>query len=274
MIDKVVRSASAASAVAANLHTPATGPIVKTRGLGKRFGSIVAVEDISLEVAPGEIFALIGPNGAGKSTLMKMLTTLLPPSAGEARVAGYEVRREAARVRGHIGYVPQLPSADTELTGYENMLLSARLYLIPRREREERIARALAMMELTDAEDRPVSNYSGGMARRLEIAQSMLHEPEVIFLDEPTVGLDPNGRLAVWGHVRRLREEMDTSIIFSTHYMDEAEDLADRIALISAGRLAAIGSPAELKQRYHAPSLDALFTTLTGAELGSGGRAA
>ncbi|MDF0488892.1 ATP-binding cassette domain-containing protein [Sphingomonas sp. H39-1-10] len=244
-----------------------TGPVVETHALGRRFGSVVAVADLSITIAPGETFALIGPNGAGKSSLMKMLTTLLPPTAGEARVAGYDITREPQQVRRHIGYVPQLPSADTELTGYENMLLSARLYLLPARERRPRIAEALALMELSDARDRAVGTYSGGMARRLEIAQSTLHRPAVLFLDEPTVGLDPNGRLAVWDHVRRLRRETGAAIVFSTHYMEEAEDLADRVALISRGRLAAVGTVAELKNAHGAASLDALFTKLTGAAL-------
>jgi ABC-2 type transport system ATP-binding protein len=216
----------------------------------------------------------IGPNGAGKSTVMKMLTTLLSPTEGEAQVAGYDVRREASRVRQHIGYVPQLPSADTELTGYENMLLSARLYLIPRREREGRIAEALAMMDLTEARDRSAGTYSGGMARRLEIAQSTLHRPTVLFLDEPTVGLDPVGRLAVWDHIRRVRERTETAVIFSTHYMDEAEEVAERIALINRGHLVAVGTITELEALHHAPSLEALFTLLAGGPAGTAGHSA
>jgi ABC-2 type transport system ATP-binding protein len=245
---------------------------VEIRDLCRRFGDVLAVSDVSLAVSAGEVFALIGPNGAGKSTLMKMLTTLLPLTSGEARVAGFDVRRQAGLVRRHIGYVPQLLSADPDLTGYENMLLSARLYLIPRRERAERIVSALAMMDLLDARDRSVRTYSGGMARRLEIAQSTLHKPAVLFLDEPTVGLDPNGRLAVWRHVRQLNEERGTTIVFSTHYMEEAEDLADRIALISAGRLAAIGKAAELKARHEVATLDDLFAKLTGAALAGEGQ--
>ena len=239
--------------------------------MARRFGNVVAVEGVSFCVDAGETFALIGPNGAGKSTVMKMLTTLLPPTSGNAWVAGFDIRRQAARVRQHIGYVPQLPSADTELSGLENLRLSARLYLIPAHEREARIAKALEMMELTEAKDRPVGTYSGGMARRLEIAQSTLHRPAILFLDEPTVGLDPNGRQAVWDHVKRLRVETGAAVVFTTHYMEEAEQLADRVALVSRGRLAAIGTVAELKAQNGATSLDELFTRLTvGAAIAGG----
>ena len=241
--------------------------VVEAKALGRRFGAVVAVDTITLSVRASETFVLIGPNGAGKSTLMKMLTTLLPPSTGTARVAGFDIERQPSRVRQHIGYVPQLPSADTELTGSENMLLSARLYLIPARERGARIGAALDMMGLTDAKDRPVTTYSGGMVRRLEIAQSTLHHPAVLFLDEPTVGLDPNGRQTVWQHVRRLRSETGAAVIFSTHDMEEAAEMADRVGLVSRGRLAALGTVTELKEQYGAASLDALFSRLTGATL-------
>ena len=177
-----------------------------------------------------------------------------------------------SKVREHIGYVPQLLSADGELTGYENMLLSARLYLIPRAERRRRVDAALDMMGLTEARDRLVRTYSGGMARRLEIAQSTLHRPSVLFLDEPTVGLDPGGRRAVWEHVQALRREIGAAVVFSTHYMDEAEDVCDRIALIHGGRLAALGTPSELKARLGGDaSLDDVFTRLTGVSLAPGG---
>jgi ABC-2 type transport system ATP-binding protein len=239
-------------------------PAVRTRELTRRFGRFVAVDKVSLEIAAGETFALIGPNGAGKSTLMKMLTTMLPPSGGGAEVGGFDLVRQPQAVRAHIGYVPQLPSADGELTGRENMMLSARLYLIPAAERHPRIAAALDMMGLTDAQNRLVKTYSGGMARRLEVAQSMMHRPNVLFLDEPTVGLDPDGRRTVWEHVARLRDEMGAAIVFSTHYMEEAETLSDRIALISGGRLTGLGRPEELKRRYDAASLDEVFAHLSG----------
>jgi len=186
-------------------------PAVEAIALTKRFGDVLAVDGVSFAIAPGEIFGLIGPNGAGKSTLIKIFTTLLPPSAGIARVAGFDVVGEAAQVRRQIGYVPQLVSADGALTGYENLLLSTRLYAVPRRERRQRIDNALSVMGLTDAADRLVQHYSGGMIRRLEIAQAMLHRPAVLFLDEPTVGLDPVARRLVWDHVRQLRAALRTA---------------------------------------------------------------
>jgi ABC-2 type transport system ATP-binding protein len=247
---------------------PAPSPIVEARDLTRRFGPVLAVDHISLAIAPGETFALIGPNGAGKSTLMKMFTTLLPPTSGQAIVAGFDAAREPEQVRRHIGYVPQVLSADGELTGDENMQLSARLYLIPAAERGPRVAAALAMMDLTEAKDRLVRTYSGGMARRLEIAQSTLHRPAVLFMDEPTVGLDPGGRRAVWAHVAALQKEIGAAVVFSTHYMDEAEEVCDRLALIAGGRVAALGTPAELRAQAGAgATLDDVFTQLTGARL-------
>lgn len=250
------------------MSSPSTPAIlvVEVRELTRRFGSLTAVDHVSFSVAAGETFALIGPNGAGKSTVMKMLTTMVPPTSGRATVAGFDVARQPQAVRAHIGYVPQQLSADGELTGYENILLSARLYLIPRRERPARIAEALNMMGLTEAKDRRVQTYSGGMARRLEIAQSTLHRPAVLFLDEPTVGLDPGGRRAVWRHVHTLREQIAAAVVFSTHYMEEVEEFSDRVALIDHGRLAAIGTPAELKARQGSDAtLDDVFTGLTEA---------
>lgn len=233
--------------------------------LVRRFGDFVAVDDVSLSVGQGEIFGLIGSNGAGKSTLVKMLTTLLPPSAGAASVAGYDIRRQAAEVRLHIGYVPQLLSADGSLTGYENMLLSARLYALSGRERRRRIAEALQSLGLADAANRLVQHYSGGMIRRLEIAQSMLHRPSVLFMDEPTVGLDPLARDQVWEHVRRLRRDFAMTILLTTHYLDEADQLCDRIAVMSHGRIAACDTAAALKAKVGPDAtLDDAFIMLTG----------
>lgn len=255
-----------------NRENAASGPIVEARELTRRFGQVVAVDHVSFSIAPGEVFALIGPNGAGKSTLMKMFTTLLPPTSGQAIIAGLDVAKSPQQVRGRIGYVPQVLSADGELTGFENMMLSARLYLIPRAERSDRVAAALSMMGLTEAKDRLVQTYSGGMARRLEVAQSTLHRPAVLFMDEPTVGLDPGGRRAVWDHIAVLRREIGAAVVFSTHYMDEAEEICDRLALIAAGKVAAIGAPAELKSRLGADaSLDDVFTALTAQRIGVGG---
>ena len=249
----------------------ATG-IIETHALTKRFGNLVAIDDVSLQVWPGEIFGLIGPNGAGKSTLIKMLTTLLPPSSGTALVAGFDVTRHPEKVRAHIGYVPQLLSADRALSAYENLLVSARLYLVPRKEREARIAAALRLMDLEDAAQRLVENFSGGMIRRLEIAQSMIHEPAVLFMDEPTVGLDPVARHAVWDHVRALRERLGTTILITTHLMDEADELCGRIGVLHMGRLAEVGSPQELKARIGPDAtLEDVFTHVTGTEMTSGG---
>jgi ABC-2 type transport system ATP-binding protein len=246
--------------------------VVETFELTRRFGNVTAVSDISLKVNPGEIFGLIGPNGAGKSTLIKMLTTMLRPSSGRALVAGFDVAREAGQVRQRIGYVPQLLSADGELTGYENLLLSSRLYRIPRAERDKRIGDALSMMGLSDVRDRLVRNYSGGMIRRLEIAQSTLHRPAVLFMDEPTVGLDPTARHTVWEHVRELRRDLQAAIVITTHHMDEAEELCDRVAVLHAGKLRALGTPGELKATLGPKAtLDDVFIALTGAEIEAGG---
>jgi ABC-2 type transport system ATP-binding protein len=249
-----------------------TESMIETAALTKRFGDFAAVDSVSLAVRHGAIFGLIGPNGAGKSTLMKMLTTLLPPTAGSATVAGYDIARAPAGVRAHIGYVPQLLSADGALTAYENLLTSARLYLIPREEREDRIAAALEMMDLTGAAGRLVQGYSGGMIRRLEIALAMIHEPSVLFMDEPTVGLDPIARHAVWDHVRKLRGEMGVTILITTHLMEEADALCDTIGVLHAGRLAETGTPRQLKDRVGpGATLDDVFAQIAGVEIDSGG---
>jgi ABC-2 type transport system ATP-binding protein len=232
-----------------------TSAVVETFELTCRFATFTAVDAVSLRVNAGQIFGLIGPNGAGKSTLIKMLATMLPASSGRALVAGFDITTQAGEVRKHIGYVPQLLSADGELTGYENLSLSARLYLIPRAEREARINESLAMMGLSDVRDRLVRNYSGGMIRRLEIAQSTLHRPSIVFMDEPTEGLDPGGRHAVWNHIRDLRSRLGVAIIVTTHYMDEADVLCDEVALIDHGRIRTIGASA---------TLDDVFLSLTG----------
>jgi len=238
--------------------------VVEANSVTRAFGRVVALDAVSLKVRRGEVFALIGPNGAGKSTLMKILTTMQPMTSGSATVAGFDVAQHPQEVRRRIGYVPQLLSADGDLTGFENMMLSARLYLIPASRRRRRIHEALERMSLLDAAARLVRTYSGGMARRLEIAQSTLHRPAVLFMDEPTVGLDPDGRKAVWENVAALRRETGAAIIFSTHYMDEAEAVCDHLAVIARGRLAAVGSPAELRSRVGATAtLDDAFTALT-----------
>ncbi len=245
-------------------------PALTTSLLTRRFGEHTVVDRVSLSVAHGEAFGLLGRNGAGKSTLIKMLTTLLPPSSGSARIEGFDIQTEAKLVRIVVGYVPQALSADGELTGYENLLVFARLYELPRTVRERRISEALEFMGLGDAAHKLVATYSGGMIRRLEIAQSMLHRPRVLFLDEPTVGLDPVARETVWQHIRHLRERFDTTIFMTTHYMDEAEALCERFGILRAGALVACGRQDELQQASGLPTatLDELFARYTeeGAE--------
>jgi len=249
------------------IDNPVQSPAIDVRNLTRRFGDIIAVDQATLAAEQGEIFGLIGPNGAGKSTLIKMLTTLLPPTSGSATVAGFDIVRRPAEVRRRIGYVPQLLSADGSLTGYENMLLSARLYGVPRAERAHRIARALARMGLSEVADHLVRNYSGGMIRRLEIAQSLLHRPKVLFLDEPTIGLDPGARETVWDHVLDLKASFHTTMIVASHHMDEIEEFCDRIALIDHGRVAAVGTAAELKARVGPnATLDDFFIQLVGSK--------
>lgn len=245
---------------------------VETRGLTRRFGTLVAVDHLSIAFSHGSIFGLLGPNGAGKSTLIKMLTTLLAPSEGTAFVAGYDVVREPRQVRRKIGYVSQMLSADGDLTGYENLLISAKLYGISRAERKVRIAHALDFMKLAHVKDKYVKHYSGGMIRRLEIAQSMLHHPAVLFLDEPTVGLDPFAKRAVWQDIRDLRREYGTTILMTTHDMLEADELCETIAFMHQGALAAIGSPAQLKAALGPDAtLNDAFIQYTGSGISEGG---
>ena len=248
-------------------------PILETVNLTRRFGELTAVDDLTLTVEPGEVFGLVGPNGAGKSTVIKMLTTLLPPTSGRAAVGGYDVVRDSMKVRRIIGYVPQMLSADGTLSGYENLLVFAKLYDIPGKEQEKRVRAALAFMGLTDAADRLVRTYSGGMIRRLEIAQSLLHRPAMLFLDEPTVGLDPIARQAVWGHIKDVRETYHTTILLTTHYMEEADSLCHRIAIMHHGKLVALGTPSELKASVGGPetTLDDVFAAYTGDTIESGG---
>ncbi len=247
--------------------------IIEVESLTRMYGSFAAVDALSLQVVQGEIFGLVGPNGAGKTTTIKMLTTLLPPTSGSATLAGYDVVRQAAQVRRVIGYVPQVISADGSLTGYENLMVFAKLYDLPPSERKRRIDDALEFMGLSETAATLVRNYSGGMIRRLEIAQSMMHRPRVLFMDEPTVGLDPVARRAVWEHIQRLRQEYGTTIFMTTHYMEEADAICDRVAIMNHGRVAALGSPAELKASLgkHGATLDDVFTHYTGDTLESGG---
>ena len=248
-------------------------PILETERLTKRFGELTAVNELTIHVEAGEVFGLLGPNGAGKTTAIKMLITLLPPTSGQARIAGFDVVRQSTDVRRIIGYVPQMLSADGTLSGYENLLIFAKLYDLPRAERETRVRDALAFMGLADAADRLVRTYSGGMIRRLEIAQSMLHRPAVLFLDEPTVGLDPVARQAVWEHIEQVRSTYNTTILLTTHYMEEADRLCHRIAIMHLGKVVALGTPAELKASVGGPTttLDEVFAHYTGDTLDTGG---
>jgi len=248
-------------------------PILELQHLTRRFASLTAVNGLSLSIVRGEMFGLLGPNGAGKSTTIKMLTTLLPPSAGTALVDGLDICGQAAMVRRIIGYVPQMLSADGMLSGMENLLVFARLYDLPRRERRTRVQEALDFMGLSEGARRLVREYSGGMIRRLEIAQSMLHRPRVLFLDEPTVGLDPAARRTVWDHIEELRAHTGTTVILTTHQMEEADTLCDRIAIMHRGDLVALGTPRELKAGIgrRGASLDDVFIHYTGSNLESGG---
>ena len=224
-----------------------TTPAVRTSQLTRFYGTLAAVDHLDLTILPDQIFGLLGPNGAGKSTTIKMLTTLLEPSSGSAFVAGFDVAADPVNVRRRIGYVPQLLSADGALTARENMTLSARLYAMPRRQWKTRIPEALGFMGLEAHADQLVRTFSGGMIRRLEIAQALLHRPAVLFLDEPTIGLDPMARRAVWERLKDLRREGGVTVLMSTHDMEEADELCDNLALLHEGRMAVTGKPAELK---------------------------
>ena len=222
--------------------------IVEARGLTKIFNKRVkAVDDVDLEIEQGEIFGLLGPNGAGKSTMINMLTTVLKPTSGTAKVCGYDIVREAAEVRRSIGVVHQEYTADEDLTGLENILLCASLYGIPGSVAKQRAWELLELVELKDAAKRKVETYSGGMRRRLELACGLISRPTLLFLDEPTLGLDVQTRVAVWNYIRRLKEEYDMTIFMTTHYLEEADAMCDRIAIIDHGRILKVGAPSVLK---------------------------
>ncbi len=224
-----------------------SSPAIDVRALTKRFGDFTAVDGISFSVAQGEVFGLLGPNGAGKSTLIRMLTTLIPPTAGQAFVAGCDVVGDADGVRHAIGVIPQALTSDMELSVRENLIIFAKLYGVNRVRRDQLIAELLEAVELTQWADKPVKNLSGGMRRRVEIARGLVHEPRIFFLDEPTTGLDPVSRVAVWEMLRKIKAERDLTVLLTTHYMDEADRLCDRIAIVDHGKLAALDSPLKLK---------------------------
>lgn len=220
---------------------------VEVEKLTKCFGDFCAVNELSFTVSHGEVFGLLGPNGAGKSTLIRMLTTLVPPTSGAARILGFDVVRAANQVRQNIGVIPQAMTSDMDLSAEENMTIFAKLYGIPREKRRRTIQDLLAAVDLTQWADKPVKMFSGGMRRRLEIARGLVHEPKIFFLDEPTTGLDPVSRVAVWEMLSKLKRERDLTILVTTHYMDEADKLCDRIAIVDHGKLVALDSPLKLK---------------------------
>lgn len=247
-------------------------PAIETIALTRRFGSFTAVNNLNLSVKPGAIFGLLGPNGAGKSTAIKMLTTLLPPTSGTAKVAGFDIIESPVEVRKRIGYVPQMLSADGSLTAFENLSLSAKLHGMAKVERKMRIQEALNFSGLAEVAGKLVKTYSGGMIRRLELAQAMLHHPAVLFLDEPTIGLDPVARKAVWERLQALRREYGMTILLTTHDMEEADYLCDELAILYQGRINVTGSPMALKNSVGAAAtLDDVFVEYSGGTIQESG---
>jgi ABC-2 type transport system ATP-binding protein len=220
---------------------------IDVRQIVKRYGDFTAVNGVSFAVETGEIFGLLGPNGAGKSTLIRMMTTLLPPTSGSVSVNGFDVVDQADEVRKSIGVIPQAMTSDLELSVEENLLIFAKLYGVSRQRRQRLIRDLIAAVELTQWADKPVKNLSGGMRRRVEIARGLVHEPRVFFLDEPTTGLDPVSRVAVWEMLGRIKSERGLTLLLTTHYMDEADRLCDRVAIVDHGQLMALDSPMKLK---------------------------
>jgi ABC-2 type transport system ATP-binding protein len=246
---------------------PTAPRMIHAQDLVKTFGDVRAVDGVSFDVSPGEIFAFLGPNGAGKTTTIQMLTTLLRPTSGGMTIDGLDPVTKPLEVRSRFGIVFQDPSLDNELTAYENMTLHGVLYHVPRRVRIERIETLLKLFELWDRRHSFVKTFSGGMKRRLEIARGLLHTPKILFLDEPTLGLDPQSRNQMWTHVRHLNEIEHVTIFLTTHYMDEAEKVAHRIAIIDHGKIVAQGSAQELKQQTGTESLEQAFLALTGTTI-------
>jgi ABC-2 type transport system ATP-binding protein len=241
--------------------------VIRVENLTKTFGEFTAVKDITFEVDSGEIFAFLGPNGAGKTTTIKMLTTLLRPTAGRIHLDGFDPWVKQREARQCFGIVFQDPSLDGEQTAYENMELHGILYHVPHKVRVERIEQLLKLFELWERRKDLVKTFSGGMKRRLEIARGFLHTPKILFLDEPTLGLDPQSRNQLWTHVKGLNERENTTVFLTTHYMDEADRVAHRIAVMDHGAIVAIGTSAELKAKTNTDSLENAFLALTGSSL-------
>lgn len=264
------------------MTSPATSPAIDCNQLTHRYGAFTAVDGLTLQVHRGETMGLLGPNGAGKTTAVRVLTTLTPVQQGEVRIFGLDASRRTMDIRHNIGYVPQQLSIEAALTGRQNVELFARLYDVPRAERRDRVNQALESMQLLDVADTVAGSYSGGMVRRLELAQALVNRPLLLILDEPTVGLDPIARDGVWNQVDRMQAEFGMTVLLTTHYMGEADALCDRVALMHHGRLQALGTPAELKARVSTAeesedaTLEDVFrhyagSDLTDAEQQSGG---
>jgi len=241
--------------------------VIRAQNLTKKFKSFTAVDNVSFTVKKGEIFAFLGPNGAGKSTTIKMLTTLLRPTSGIVELAGHDVLADQDKARRSFGIVFQDPSLDDELTAYENMELHAVLYHVSRKEMKPRIMELLKLVELDSRRDSQVKTFSGGMKRRLEIARGLLHHPKILFLDEPTLGLDTQTRNLLWEHVKRLNKIEDMTIFLTTHYLEEAEMVADRIAILDHGKIIASGTTKDLTQQTQTKNLEAAYLSLTGKSL-------
>ena len=238
--------------------------MIKVDNLIKKFGDFTAVDGVSFEVPKGEIFAFLGPNGAGKTTTIKMLTTLLRPTSGTVTLDGLDPVKQSTEARTRFGIVFQDPSLDQDLTAYENMDFHGLLYHVPTKVRHERTETLLKLFELWEKKDAFVKTFSGGMKRRLEIARGLLHTPKILFLDEPTLGLDPQSRNQLWTHVKNLNQSEQVTVFLTTHYMDEADRVAQRIAVIDHGKIVALGTSAELKEQTKTDSLEGAFLALTG----------
>jgi ABC-2 type transport system ATP-binding protein len=241
--------------------------MISVRNLVKTYGDFTAVSDISFEVQEGEIFAFLGPNGAGKTTTIKILTTLLKPTSGEVKLDGLDPSVEHNEARKRFGIVFQDPSLDDELTAHENMDIHGVLYKVPKKIRVERTESLLKLFELWDRRNDPVKQFSGGMKRRLEIARGLLHTPKIVFLDEPTLGLDPQTRNQLWTHVKKLNEEERVTVFMTTHYMEEADRVAHRIAIIDHGKIVAQGTSQQLKEQTGTETLEEAFLKLTGSTI-------